>query len=49
MNTVEYTIENNPNSSDDKVIRDGIVNLIVRLSMRKRRTSVYLQKTMEKL
>lgn len=26
MNTVEYIIENNPNSSDDKVIRDGIVN-----------------------
>ncbi|MBA3535020.1 MAG: GNAT family N-acetyltransferase [Tatlockia sp.] len=26
MNTVEYTIENNPNSSDEKVIRDGIVN-----------------------
>lgn len=26
MNSIEYSIENNPAASDDKVIRDGIVN-----------------------
>ena len=26
MNSIEYFIENNPDASDDKVIRDGVVD-----------------------
>jgi len=49
MSNIEYSIENNPSASDDKVSVMALLVSINSASMRKQPISVYLQKMTLKL
>ena len=45
MSNIEYSIENTPDASDDKVIRNGIVDFNSKIIKKNHPISAYLQKT----